>query len=948
MFRFAQLLPGSGNLLLAGSIRADLAAFLAQVSSDPDFDYKALRLPIALADATAILGRCYQLDSDDWVRMPETPGSEARPYTETSALSDILEWSRARPDWLRDALRRLMVGGELSGQDMDELEAICLGAEGGASHLTNQHIVPQRLAGKPVAITGLRDPVGVNALASGQGLTFSARGLTIVYGDNGSGKSGFVRVFKSACRSRDDKTSILRDVNAANDVAQSAHIDFEVAGKAEAYDWQPEHGDHADLPAVSIFDARSANTHVQKTNNVAYVPFAMALLDRLGQACDGLRARVTARIDTLAGQTPVAIKTPSLNGSTAAGAFLHGLSAKSSPAELDLLVTLGDDEKSRLSSLDGDLAQDPAKAAEKLRARGAQLDSSLEALNRLVGAAVSGRFGELRRLESDAKGAAEAARLASDSLFGGAPLPGVGSDAWRRLWEAARAYSDEVAYPDRLFPASVDDERCVLCQQPLEDDARRRQSAFETFVRGAAQKATEDATRELASYRRDLSDARMPMGDIRAFVTLLKTELDRPGLASEVRRSALTAAWRLRALLSGAAEPVAQAPVPTEGLEALRKDIAERARALSSDADSAERQALVSEHGELKDRLSLAGIAEDVRAEIERQGEIAALKKAEKTCGTGTKRLITTKNKDLSEKLVTDALRGRFAREVEKLRIGSMPIELRKVRDRDFQSFFKVALVDKPDEPVGEILSEGEHRCVALAAFLAELVTSKDYSGIVFDDPMSSLDHRYRRRVAKRLVEEAAHRQVIVFTHDLTFLFDLQREAVAGGQDVHYQNVHRVQSRPGHVSDDLPIDAKAAWPMAEALRSELKTVRGAFDNWPEARRSVFADGVIGKLRKAWEQGIADLIQPVMSRFNSQIKGSSLHKLAIVNDDDVIAVRAARARLSEDLHASPETINPSETTHAELLEELKKLEDWLKDVKERQRTAPEPAVSYAMS
>ena len=202
--------------------------------------------------------------------------------------------------------------------------------------------------------------------------------------------------------------------------------------------------------------------------------------------------------------------------------------------------------------------------------------------------------------------------------------------------------------------------------------------------------------------------------------------------------------------------------------------------------------------------------------------------------------------------------------------------------------------------------------------------------------------------MAKRLVEEAAHRQVIVFTHDLTFLFDLQREAGAAGEDVHYQNIHRVQSKPGHVSDDLPMDAKAAWPMAGALRSELKSVRGDFDNWPEARRSVFADGFIGKLRKTWEQGIADLIQPVMSRFNSQIKGSSLHKLAIVNEADVIAVRAARARLSEDLHASPETINPSETSHAELLEELMILENWLKDVKERQRTAPEPAVSYAMS
>ena len=127
----------------------------------------------------------------------------------------------------------------------------------------------------------------------------------------------------------------------------------------------------------------------------------------------------------------------------------------------------------------------------------------------------------------------------------------------------------------------------------------------------------------------------------------------------------------------------------------------------------------------------------------------------------------------------------------------------------------------------------------------------------------------------------------------------------------------------GHVSNDLPIEAKTAGPMAQALRSEPMKIRQDFDNWQEARRSVFADGFIGKLRKAWEQGIADLIQPVMSRFISQIKGASLHKLAITNDEDVIAVRGARARLSEDLHASPETINPSETTHAELLKELEK-------------------------
>ena len=877
----------------------------------------------------------------------DTAETEVRPYTETSALADILTWSQERPDWLRDALRRLMVSGELSDQDIDELEVICLGDGAEAAPMTEEHIIPERLAAKPVAITELRGLVGVNALVSGQSLTFAESGLTIVYGDNGSGKSGFVRVLKSACRSRDDKTSILRDVNGEIDIAQSAQINFLVAEEVGTYDWRPEHSDHADLPAVSIFDARSANVHVQKTNNVAYVPFAMALLDRLGQACEELHRRVSTRINDLTAQTPVAIKTPLLDEHTDAGAFLHNLSARSSPAELELLVRISDEEKSRFSSLDADLAQDPVRAANKLRAFGSRLDSSLNALSLLVGAVGTDQFAKLRQLEKDAKSALEAVKHASDSLFEEASLPGVGSDVWRRLWEAARTYSDQIAYPDRKFPAAVDDERCVLCQQFLEDDVRLRQSSFENFVKGATQKASDDISRELANLRRELAKARMSVREIRALVSLVKTELDRAAMALEVRRCALTAAWRLRALQAGEKEPVVQAAIPAADLEALRKDIDNRARALSGDADSAERQALVSEHKELKDRMSLSAIAEDVRAEIKRQLKVAALKEAERACGQGIKRLITTKNKDLSEKLVTDALRNRFAREVAKLRIGSMPIELRKVHDRDAQSFFKVALVDKPNEPIGEILSEGEHRCVALAAFLAELVTSRDYSGIVFDDPMSSLDHKYRRRVAKRLVEEAAHRQVIVFTHDLTFLFDLQREAGNVSLDVRYQHVHRDQSKPGHVNDDLPIDAKAALPMATALRSELKTVKGEFDNWPEARRSLFADGFIGKLRKAWEQGIADMIQPVMSRFNSRIKGSSLHKLAIINEADIFAVRGARARLSEELHASPETINPSETTHAEMLQELKALEDWLKDVKERQRNAPEPSISYSL-
>ena len=42
---------------------------------------------------------------------------------------------------------------------------------------------------------------GVNALAEDQTLKF-APGLTIVYGDNGAGKTGYIRILKQACRAR--------------------------------------------------------------------------------------------------------------------------------------------------------------------------------------------------------------------------------------------------------------------------------------------------------------------------------------------------------------------------------------------------------------------------------------------------------------------------------------------------------------------------------------------------------------------------------------------------------------------------------------------------------------------------------------------------------------------------------------------------------------------------
>lgn len=64
VFRLVQLLPGEGEIIVADSIRTDLGVFLERVHGDPSFDYKALKLPVTLTDATVILSRYYRLDTN--------------------------------------------------------------------------------------------------------------------------------------------------------------------------------------------------------------------------------------------------------------------------------------------------------------------------------------------------------------------------------------------------------------------------------------------------------------------------------------------------------------------------------------------------------------------------------------------------------------------------------------------------------------------------------------------------------------------------------------------------------------------------------------------------------------------------------------------------------------------------------------------------------------------
>ena len=47
------------------------------------------------------------------------------PLACATVYDEILKWSKGRPEWQRDALRRLMIAGSLGPKDIDELTLLC-------------------------------------------------------------------------------------------------------------------------------------------------------------------------------------------------------------------------------------------------------------------------------------------------------------------------------------------------------------------------------------------------------------------------------------------------------------------------------------------------------------------------------------------------------------------------------------------------------------------------------------------------------------------------------------------------------------------------------------------------------------------------------------------------------------------------------------------------------
>jgi len=864
--------------------------------------------------------------------------------TESEALLDILDWSLDRPSWQRDALRRLVSQSDpLTETDVDELYELCKNSSLSHKPLTENDFASQSSESPTVALSSLQNVQNVNALAENQSLKFISKGVTIVYGDNGAGKSGYVRILRSACRARVSSEKdhiILRNIYGSNAGLQKAKLEYKVNENDCKCEWESETPAESVLSEISVFDSRVANIHVEEENSLAYTPHPMKIMERLVDLCTLFKKRLEDEIVEIKKQTPEIIANPACSNETEVGKFLSKVKNGEIAEEIPEINILTKDEETLLAQLSNDMNVDQKETAENLRSIISRLSNFERQIKKMDESTSKQKATELQTMSEDLRAKKSASRLASKELSNGVPLEGVGSDVWKLLWDAARKYSTQFAYSGESFPVVSSDSRCVLCQQELSESSKARLKVFEEFIQDEVQKNEKAANEALASFREEISDNAVSMKELREGVRILRDEVKNSEIAELVRLYAIKLKLKLRSLLRANYDLENEHPVPGNNLiQQLISSLNERMENLGTDEEKERQKSLMSKFEELRDRKWFEGIKVDVLAEIERKKRISHLQSAIESVHSIS---VTKKNTVLSKALITERLRNQFAHEIEQLNLTDLKVEIEQATGQYGISRFRLNFSGTDSSNAGEILSEGEHRCVAFAGFMAEIVTNNNTSAIILDDPVSSLDHLHREVIAKRLANEGCNRQIVVFTHDLPFLFML-RNACAEEDDpslrseVALRHVQKRQQSPGYCRNEPPEKAQDAMSRVISIKVHLKNCKVQYENDPDSREWLTTGrGILDDVRQAWECAVEEAVSPVLRTFQNKVNTKGFKKLSAITEEDANVMRSSFGRCSKLLHNASLSENPVSPKPEKIGIELEVLETWLTDVIARQK------------
>lgn len=293
----------------------------------------------------------------------------------------IIEWLTPKPYWLQYLGNHILEGEPITDELIDSAYAFYREDEGLAPvelerpEIQFSEVVLQEEQGEePLFLEAIKNINFVNALVGGQTIKIG-RHMTVIYGGNGAGKSGYIRLLNNAFDSRGDK-EILPNVF-GEDADNDPECEFTFQRSEESYDLSfPADQDHSEFGHFCVFDSRCVKAILDEENRLAFTPSGFDFFDTLIVAHDGIKRRLADEID--ARSQPHEFSEMFVNDNDVQTLILE-LGPATELAQLEQLATFGEAEQSQKAQAIQRLAE--LRALDKTKAI-AELDTTRDQLAR--------------------------------------------------------------------------------------------------------------------------------------------------------------------------------------------------------------------------------------------------------------------------------------------------------------------------------------------------------------------------------------------------------------------------------------------------------------------------------------------------------------------------------------------------------------------------------------
>ncbi len=626
-------------------------------------------------------------------------------------------------------------------------------------------------------IKEIKNPININALCSEAGCELG-RNLNVFYGENGTGKSSYVKVFRKLAdnfytteKNLDIMPNIYTSAKSSDKqmitVCYSTDNSCDGEGSTQCIEISKR---HPELSRINVFDSSSITPLLNTDLTFSVLPQGLNYFTKLTDLIDQLRVKFQEMIDDYKSEQNKIFIDSSF--SIIASDISTIASNVSSISKLDSFLnthySLPEDIDSQIESFDNKIKElqstNPIDLIKILSTQKTKLEAikkSFDQLSVKVSADninnVNGFIEQYNRLLSNEK------KYNEEFNSNVKHIVSVNND-WVNFISSAKGYykSIGVCIPEEKSA-------CIFCGQILEKQQIDLIESCFQHINSEISQSKKETEKKIQSYiipdipvAFSNDDEQLFYENKRVFIEKLKTIISLIDKNKKVFKDSIENRKKIpedciinfEDIYIDINKEIGDIDGRLENLGKTNQEITELVEKISTDKNVLLRIKKVNESKELFSKW------------YESKAHIESLNSIKSRFSTNS---LTTKSKDAFKEIVAGDYTSTFKEYCDYLGVPNVGISWSSKKGQSQRGKY----IGREDIKVTEILSEGEQKAIALAEFATDLNIRKNYCTTLFDDPVTSFDYKRAEKIADLIFEISKARQVIVFTHNIMFYYYL-------------------------------------------------------------------------------------------------------------------------------------------------------------------------------